>query len=179
MAGSTVTIALDDAELQRALAALSERLQQPAPALRDVGEYLLRSTDEHFRQERAPDGTPWPPLSDVTLLRRLQARSATLSKRRTATGGRTLTQKGAKVLGAAKILRDSGDLQDTIRYQLVDGGRALAVGTDRVYGAMQQFGGTRAQWPHLWGDIPARPFLGLDADDRAEILAIWQRHLLA
>jgi phage gpG-like protein len=29
---------------------------------------------------------------------------------------------------------------------------------------MQQFGGTKAQFPNLWGDIPARPFLPITAD---------------
>jgi phage gpG-like protein len=109
-------------------------------------------------------------LSDVTLQRRLDARAGTRGKR-------GLTKKGRAVLANAKILRDSGILQDTLRYQLTADGRGVAVGTDRVYGAMQQFGGTRAQWPHLWGDIPARPFLGLDAADRAEIVAIFRRQL--
>ncbi len=27
-----------------------------------------------------------------------------------------------------------------------------------VYAAMQNFGGTKAEFPNLWGDIPARPF---------------------
>ena len=31
------------------------------------------------------------------------------------------------------------------------------------YAAMQQFGGTKAQFPNLWGDIPARPFFPIDA----------------
>ena len=30
---------------------------------------------------------------------------------------------------------------------------------------MQQFGGRKAHWPHLWGDIPARPFIGLSDKD--------------
>ncbi|WP_295582264.1 phage virion morphogenesis protein [uncultured Lamprocystis sp.] len=170
MAGAAVTITVDDAQVRAALGRLIEQLHTPARALRDVGEYLLRSTDTHFRQQREPDGTPWPQLSDVTLQRRLDARAGTRGKR-------GLTKKGRAVLANAKILRDSGILQDTLRYQLTADGRGVAVGTDRVYGAMQQFGGTRAQWPHLWGDIPARPFLGLDAADRAEIVAIFRRQL--
>ncbi len=32
---------------------------------------------------------------------------------------------------------------------------------------MQQFGGNKSKFPNLWGDIPARPFLGIsDADEK-------------
>jgi hypothetical protein len=48
----------------------------------------------------------------------------------------------------------------------------VAVGTNRVYAALQQFGGTRAQHSQLWGDIPVRPFLGISTDDRARIQEI-------
>jgi phage gpG-like protein len=64
-------------------------------------------------------------------------------------------------------------------HQLADGGRAVEIGTDRVYGAMQQFGGTKAQHPQLWGTIPARPFLGLSDTDRDGVLAILSRYLSA
>lgn len=177
MAGASVDIELEDAELRAALSELIGKLRDPQSAMRDIGEHMLRSVDSNFKAQRAPDGSPWAQLSDVTLLRRITRRKGTLSKRRTETGGRTLTKKGQQILANARILRDSGNLQDTIAYQLTDGGRGVAVGTNRVYGAMQQFGGTRSQWPHLWGDIPARPFLGLSEADESAILAILRRHL--
>jgi len=37
---------------------------------------------------------------------------------------------------------------------------------------MQQFGGTRSAFPNLWGDIPARPFLGISAEDEVAVLDI-------
>jgi phage virion morphogenesis protein len=176
MAGTTVTITLDDAALRRTLGQLLADLHHPARALRDIGEYMVRATDERFRAQHAPDGTPWAPNSDVTLLRYLQ-RKGGFKKAKTATGGRTLTQRGARLLGTKRVLRDSGALQGTIRSQLAEGGRAVAIGTNRIYGAMQQFGGTRAQWPHLWGDIPARPFLGVSPADAEEIMRLLTRHL--
>jgi hypothetical protein len=125
MAGSSVTITVDDAQVRAALKDLLEQLHTPARALRDVGEYLLRATDTRFRQQRGPDGTPWPQLSDITLLRRLAgtashggadgkpvgylsaealgdlaAKRGRMSKRKTTTGGRTLTKKGQKILAA-------------------------------------------------------------------------------
>lgn len=178
MAGATVTvtISIEDAQVRAALARLVGRLRDPARAMRDIGEYLLRATDDRFRAQRAPDGTPWAPNSEVTLMRYLE-RKRGLSSKRLASGGRNLTARGAKLLGAKRILRQSGALQDTVRYQLAEGGRAVAVGTNRVYGAMQQFGGTKAQWPHLWGDIPARPFLGVSRSDGEELLRLVRRHL--
>jgi len=174
MAG--VTIQVDDAGVRQALGTLLARVQDPQPALRSLGEALLNSTKARFRAQRGPDGAAWKPNSDVTLLRYLTSRKGTLSKRKTATGGRTLTQKGAKALGAKAILYDRGRLFGTLRYQVSRD--SLAVGTDRRYGAMMQFGGSRTQYPHLWGDIPARPYLGLSAADRDTTLAIFRRFLL-
>lgn len=189
MAGSHFKVDLDDRALRVAITRIAGRLSDPSRALRDIGEHMLRSTDQNFRRQRAPDGTPWEQLSDVTLLRRLTGtkkdpRKGLLSQKRTATGGRALTKKGVKALAAAKILRDSGALQDTIRYQLADGGRAVEIGTDRDYGAAQQFGmrrgyagKTKRGAPIPWGNIPARRFLGLAAGDESAILAILKRHL--
>ncbi|WP_157818048.1 phage virion morphogenesis protein [Candidatus Thiodictyon syntrophicum] len=171
MAGVNLTITVDDAAVRTALGALIAKVGKPAAALRDIGEYLLLATDRRFRAQAAPDGTPWAPNSDVTLLRHLNRGGKGFKK------NGSLSARGAKRLGSKRILRDSGLLQGSIRYQLEAGGAAVAIGTNRIYGAMQQFGGTRAQWPHLWGDIPARRFLGLAAADREEIRAILRRHL--
>jgi phage gpG-like protein len=175
-AAQPLSISIDDAELLRELKRLLAAVQDPSPALREIGEVLTRSTKERFRSERDPDGQPWEQNADSTLLNYLRKRQG-LSKRKTATGGRTLTQRGARALGAKQILTDRGDLADSIAYQLEDGGKAVAVGTSRIYAAMQQFGGTTAEHPQLWGDIPARPFLGISDDDEADILAILRAHL--
>ncbi len=47
---------------------------------------------------------------------------------------------------------------------------SLEFGTDRKYGATHQLGDQER-------GIPARPFLGIDDQDRDEILAILRRHL--
>ncbi len=53
----------------------------------------------------------------------------------------------------------------------------MAIGTDAKYGAVQQLGAKRSDYPHLWGDIPARPYLGLSEEDREEALETLARHL--
>ena len=174
-AAAPISITIDDAELRRELARLLGAVQDPSPALREIGEVLTRSTKDRFRTETAPDGGRWEQNADSTLLAYLRRRQG-FSKRRTATGGRTLTQRGARALGGKKILTDRGDLADSIAPQL-EGQSAVAVGTSRVYAAMQQFGGTTAEHSQLWGDIPARPFLGISDADREDIAAILRAHL--
>ena len=177
MAGTAqpISIEIDDAELRREFKRLLDAVQDPSPALREIGEVLTRSTKERFQTETGPDGAKWEQNADSTLLNYLRKRQG-LSKRKTATGGRTLTQRGARALGGKQILTDRGDLADSIAYQL-EGDNSVAVGTSRIYAAMQQFGGTTADHPQLWGDIPARPFLGISDADEADILAILRAHL--
>ncbi|WP_282339398.1 phage virion morphogenesis protein [Pseudomonas sp. PS02288] len=149
MAGAMLDVTMDTSQAGAVLAELAERLGDITTPLLDIAEYLHQSTDDRFVKQIAPDGLPWAPLSPVTLARK----------------------KGPR------ILRESGLLQDTIRHQVSD--NELAFGTDRVYGAVQQFGqkrgasGTNKRGsPIPWGDIPARPYLGLSSDDESEILAI-------
>ncbi len=96
-----------------------------------------------------------------------------------------------------KILRARGHLADTIRYQADEGG--VRIGTNRMYGAIHQFGGTTSAhvikpknkqalaWPggrnpvrgvnHPGSSIPARPFLGISRQDRDRILEVVADHL--
>ncbi|MCY1187589.1 Phage virion morphogenesis family protein [compost metagenome] len=74
-------------------------------------------------------------------------------------------------------------MQDTLRHQV--SGNELLFGTDRPYGAAMQFGmskgyagKTRRGASIPWGDIPARPYLGLSAEDDVEILAIIEDYLI-
>jgi len=139
---------------------LGDYLRSPDSMLEEVGETLQSSTKQRFITETDPTGKKWAPNRPATLASYFRRRGA----------------------GSKKILTDSGTLGDSIRYQLTGGfsvgswrsggGRSVTVGTNLVYGAMQQYGGTRARFPHLWGDIPARPYLGVSRDDRARINAI-------
>lgn len=176
MAGAALKVEIDDRAVLAALAERVRRAGDVTPALRDVGEALLNSTRARFDSETDPTGQRWPQNADATLLAYLRRRGG-LSRRRTASGGRTLTQKGARALGAKKVLRDSGNLADTLRYAV--SGATLTLGTDRPYGATQHSGGKKSQFPHPWGDIPPRPFLGPSADDARTVLDILADHLAA
>jgi phage virion morphogenesis protein len=62
----------------------------------------------------------------------------------------------------------TGLLSQQIFYEA--GPASVELGSNRVYAAMMHFGGSKAAFPHLWGDIPARPFIGLSESDRTGIL---------
>ena len=158
MAGTHITIDIDDAALKREIADLIRRLQDPAAALSEIGEVLQQSTQQRFADQRGPDGTPWAPNTEVTRARKKNP----------------------------NILTEGGYLGDLIRYQLTDGGRGVEVGSDRVYAAVQQLGQprgasgtTKRGAPIPWGDIPARPFLGLSDDDREQMLEILRDYLVS
>ncbi len=75
-------------------------------------------------------------------------------------------------------------LQGQMRWQLAEGGRAVEVGSNRIYAAVQQFGQpkgasgrTKRGSPIPWGDIPPRPFLGVSSDDREAIADILSDYL--
>ncbi|WP_454842810.1 phage virion morphogenesis protein [Pseudomonas hormoni] len=153
MAGAMLDVVIDDSAVGKALEELIRRLGDLSPPFNDIAEYLHQSTDDRFRQKVAPDGSPWAPLSAVTLARK----------------------KGTS------ILREKGTLQDTLRHQVTS--TELAFGTDRPYGAVHQFGqkkgasGSAKGRPIPWGDIPARPYLGLSSDDETEVMHIIHDYL--
>lgn len=156
MAGTFIRV--DDENARKALAELARLIGNPEPALRDIGAYLERSHDERFAAGEAPDGSKWAPLSE--------------------------SYRAIKPQHQDKVLVLEGHLRNSLHYQIEDDG--LLFGTDRIYGAVHQFdaakgsfGTTRRGSPIPWGDIPARPFLGLSDADLEEIASIIEEHIQA
>lgn len=171
-----------------ALAVVNEAaaaLADPAPMLRDIGEFLLIAHDQRFASQASPDGTPWQALSPAYLKRKKKNRD--------------------------KILVLDGFLKNTLRYQVSN--NELLFGTNRIYGAMMHFGGSidvaaRSQQAYFRQDvktgdvgnqfvskrksnfaqwvtigtytiqIPARPWLGISDDDNYAIAGIATRYLM-
>lgn len=157
-----LTIKVDKGRVPTALAQVLGVLDKPRPLLQAIGDYGIDSTMARFRTGTAPDGTRWAPKSKTTLARHPR-------------GGRE------PLIGESKILSTK------IAYQVTD--RSVAWGSNRVYAAVQQFGaragslwsdkdrrGRNAKAP--WGDIPARPYLGLSAKDERSIMEIVRDYLL-
>jgi phage virion morphogenesis protein len=145
----TASIEVDDEEIRAALQRLLSVTGDVSPALRNIGEILVPSTQRRFETKTGPDGKAWERNSPVTIERK----------------------------GRDNPLFERGDLARQIHYALI-GDDTLEVGSSLPYAAMQQFGGSQDEFPWLWGDIPARAFLGVSGDDKDTILRIIEAHLL-
>lgn len=142
--------------VQNQLRRLAERGANLTPLLKNMGEQVLNSTQERFESSTDPDGNRWASNSPVTFARLLGSRHTNKSGK--------INARGVSRVMSKKPLILSHTLQGSIRYQL--NGQSVMVGTNMVYAKMMHFGGTKSAFPHLWGDIPARPFLGISASDK-------------
>lgn len=148
----TAFIEVDDRLIMAALRELHQLTGNLQPALVSIGDVLVESTKQRFADQQDPQGLDWVDISDFT-------------------------KEAKRERGNPEIiLTDYGTLGDTINYQLIDSS-TLEVGSPMSYAAMMQFGGTKEEFPYLWGDIIARPFLGLSNQDRIDILAVLTRHI--
>jgi phage virion morphogenesis protein len=147
-------IQVRDQAVTAALTRLLQRVEGTEPVLRAIGEDMTERTKRRFAEAKAPDGTPWTPNSTVTLARYIQSKGGFKSG--------ILNAKGKKLSVSKRPLQGiSGDLARQFHYDVDDD--ELTFGSTMVYAAMQHFGGTKAQFPHLWGTIPARPHMPIDA----------------
>lgn len=153
---SGALIEVDDAVVIDALGRLAAAGGDPRGFLVNVGEILVASTRQRFRDEADPEGRPWAPLNPL--------------------------YAAGKPAGK-KILEASGQLShDSIVYQLA--ATELVVGTNRPHARVHQFGATivpksaAALVFSMGGEtirvksvtVPARRFLGISADDRERIV---------
>jgi phage virion morphogenesis protein len=151
---------------------LADRMDDMSPALVEIGEDMVEAMKSRFVTTRAPDGTPWAPNSLVTI-----AGYVGLFKGSHKKDG-SLSKKGAARAASKKPgTGETRALQTTINYQL-QSNEVVAIGSPMVYAAMFNFGGKQDQFPHLWGDIPAREFAGFSDADRANIIDIVGTYLL-
>lgn len=130
------------------------------PTLKAIGEALVVMSRRSFDVSASPDGTLWEPNSPVTLGRVAAGLIGRGNRKRDG----SLSAKGGRRLAAKKPLIGEGRfLSGPSLHRYVTGGE-LTVGSSAIYAAIQQFGGTKARFPHLWGDLPARPFLPVTLD---------------
>lgn len=185
-----IEIDITDNGVREALARLAELGNKKTlhPALKSIGEILVDSTRQRFATSTAPDGTRWAPNSQVTILQYLRVKSGKYEgKQRVGTKDGFLYQKDDKhkrkgklaakgieaVMGKRPLIGHTSDLSRQI-YAEIEGNDTLYIVSTVPYAATQQFGAKRHQFEGKapWGDIPARPFLGLSKSDRENILDI-------
>lgn len=152
-----IEIRIDDDPVTAALAQLTTRMTDMTKPMGDIGELLVASTKDRTLSGRSPDGTAFAPRSQTTL-ERYASRNPPLVP-----GGGPLNLSGNMIAG---IFPEAG--RDFAR-----------IGSNAIQAAVMQFGQpqgasgrTSRGGPIPWGNIPARPFLGLSDDDRTGIIAI-------
>ncbi len=171
-----IEIQLNDDSLQKILTRIINKTQQAEPLMRAIGETVLDIAKQSFVKSASPDGTPWAENSPVTVLRYLQITGGNFKK------DGSLTKKGQTRSASKKpLIGQSRDLSRQFSYIVT--ADSVTVSNTMIYAAMQQFGGTKQQFPHLWGDIPARPFMPIDDQGKlmpqaeTEIIQVMQDYL--
>jgi phage gpG-like protein len=151
-------IEVNSVAVKAAFDALGARMSDFSPVLMALSDDIIERTKQRFASTTAPDGTPWKPNTQATLIAFITKQGGFSGK----TG--KITKKGQNIATGKRPLQgESGDLARQFS-SLVVGGNQLLLGSTMIYARMQQFGGTKAQFSNLWGDIPARPFLPITAD---------------
>jgi len=155
MAGIQFTVALEDRVVSRALAQLAAASVDMTEPMDAIGRALVNGAVERIGTTNVtPEGAPWEP-----------------SKRATAKGGKTL--------------HDTGALMRSINAWASP--HQVAVGTNTPYAAVHQFGaatGSLGVWVgndkhgremsvlSPWGDIAARPYLGISDEEETTIVEL-------
>lgn len=138
------------------LSRLVSGVNDTRPVFAAIGERVIESAKTSFERSAAPDGTPWAPNRPSTLEHYLELIGGAYKK------NGSISKKGeARLAGKKPLIGQSGDLSRQFSYTAE--ADSVTVSNSMVYAAMQQFGGSKAQFPHLWGDIPARPFFPITA----------------
>lgn len=188
MSGTAIT--WDTGGLEDILAGIARRAGDLTPAMQAIGEGLVTSTLQRFETETDPTGRPWRPLSIETILRRI-AVGVKRQKKRPGKDGKMvpygeavkfrsahdakgeMSRQSAQRLARLKILQVLGHLRGSIHR--VAGRDQVEVGSNLVYARIHQYGGQAGRGRKV--TIPPRPFLGVDADDAAMILAVLRGYL--
>lgn len=157
---TTITIQISDEGFTAGLQRLLERGGDTSTLTFLIGQGIEERIDARFASSTGPDGQRWKPNSPLTLAREALRLAVSEGNRRK---GGSLNKRGTERLAAKKpLIGETGTLSSQIAMQ--HDGAGVTVAASAVYAAIQQFGGTRAEFSHLWGDIPARPFMPVTPD---------------
>ncbi|MBW4984746.1 phage virion morphogenesis protein [Mameliella sp. CS4] len=156
-----ITVDVTTDTLRPALAEAEQALSDLTPLLQDIGELMVERTKGNFKTGTAPDGTAWAPRSQATL---------------DAYAARGDTPKGGPLVGVTRAL------STTIAYEVAPG--HVDWGSNMIYAAVMQFGAAQGQFGTTsrgasipWGDIPARPFVGIGPEGESAILKTIEDYL--
>lgn len=180
MSGSTITFQVDASASQR-LGALAERGADLAPVMRQIGNDLLQLRSQRFRQGRGVNGVPWKPKQRVIKGRgRPLIFSGRLADSIAVDADATGVTLGS-VLPYARIHEFGGSITLRPFSRKVLFREVGKAGSGRLQFALKNSKSKRlVSKPVTYGarviNIPARPWLRIDAQDRAAINAVVAQH---
>ena len=177
-----IRITIDNQTVRAGLRELAGRIGNLSPALKVIGERMVEWTFERFnRGGPAPDGTPWAPLKPATLKRK----------------------RGKGILRESDLLRDSVHYQLLGPSTLAEGSNRVYAAIQQLGGAVvhgareavlhfrryksgqtlfakprQAHFGQKASIGEHMTHIPARPYLGVSAENAVEIVGIINQYLM-
>lgn len=126
--------------------------ENPRGALAGIGEVMTDFTKQRFELSQDPYGNAWALNSDTTLRAVLHRSGKNFTK-----SGK-LSKRGETLLASKKPLIGESRSLSTLFNSTIIGNDMVTVSSPMIYAAMMNYGGTKAQFPNLWGDIPARQF---------------------
>ena len=145
-------VKVNDGGVSRVLSRLLLTDRKRRSMLDQLGQQAVEQTQYRFIEQKSPTGVPWQ------------------------------KSKRAKSNPAKPTLIDSGALLNSIEY--VISGDGFEVGSNLVYAATMNFGAKAGRFgamkngaPIPFGDIPARPFLGVSAEHKVKIADVVNKFL--
>lgn len=149
-----ITIEIKEDAIAAALDRLSRAMTDMSPVMAEIADFWSEATQQRMREGKSPDGSAFAPRSQTTL--------DAYAKRGLTPGPHPLWL--------------SGEMREHLHSGF--GADYAEVGSSAIQSAVMQFGaakgafGTNALGGSIpWGDIPARPFLGLAESDATGIAA--------
>ncbi|MFD2174844.1 phage virion morphogenesis protein [Rhodobacter lacus] len=160
-------VEVNDKQITATLDGIEGKLANQADLMAQIAELLLDSTVERFQTGTAPDGTPWAPKSSTTI--------AAYEARKEPVSFKPLIGPTKSLSAITNFATASGEDWARISSRAIQSA-VMQFGAEKgAFGAFMGLDkrGRRHFHSILWGDIPARPFLGISsADEEAVIAAI-------
>lgn len=186
MAGISLKAELNATEAQQKLRAMIALMDRKRPFYEDVGNLLVASVGRRFRAQRAPDGTPWAPLKPATIKARKKRGRAKIAILR-----ETGRMAGSVNYQATNDEARIGSPDERAALHQLGGTIDMPARSAKVYRRKLKNGTVgrrfvkKSKANHVTDakigahriTIPARPFLGVSAEDQTDILAAAERWL--
>lgn len=148
---SKVELTINDKQVLDMLTNIASRFNDLSDPMASIAAVMESRTEESFETQAAPNGSPWPELSENYL------------------------NKNPKRRGGKMLQVSAGGLAASIESDF--GMDWASIGSNKPYAAIHNWGGLPEMQPGP-AAIPAREYLGVNSDDEQMILTILNDFLL-